>query len=241
VIYPELQTPVSAPPPGVDFNPPPPPDLYFVSVAAAEVPPRTRSGRPWDDSGAGAPDPFAIVYINGEELFKTPTEGDSFNPTWKNAQRKNYTIPKQANFKVELWNDNPLHAQPICIQSVKNVRREAAETGDLDLYCDGGGRIFIEFRPADARWGVGFYYELRSEGPAVTRVLQYSPASRAGLRNGDQILSINGLRVAGLDEKRVRSAVNSNLKGGLKLEVRTQAGIKSVTVNEGPIYSFTQP
>jgi len=240
VIYPELETPVSAPPPGAEFDPPPPPDLFYVSVARAEIPPRTRDGRPWDDTGPGAPDPFAIVFINGEELFKTPTESDSFEPTWKNATRKNYTIPKGADLKVELWNDNPINPQPICIQTVRKVRREAEETGELDLYCDGGGRIFIEFRPADARWGMGFFYELRAEGPAITRVMQHSPASRAGLRSGDQILSINGRTMTGADEKVVRSAINSNIKGGLKFEVRSSSGIKTVEVNEGPIYTSGQ-
>lgn len=238
VIYPELETPVREPPATAEMAPPPPPDLFYVRIERVEVPPRTRGGRPWDDSGDGKADPFAVVYIDGEELFKTTTARDSHEPTWPDQKRRNYTIPKGANLKVEIWNDNPINAQPICIQNVKNVREEARDSGELDLYCDGGGRVVIEFVPAKARWGLGLHYELRGGGPAVTRVLKHSPASRAGLRGGEQILAINGRKVAGMDERGIRSAINANIRTGLDLRVRASGEVKRIRLEEGPIYTL---
>jgi hypothetical protein len=237
VFYPEVETPIRPASASAKLEPPPPPDLFYVAVTRAEVPPRTRGGQPWDEIG-GAPDPYAIVFINGEELLRTTTQSDSYEPTWPESPKKNYTIPKDATLKVELWNDNPINAQPICVQSVRRVRREAAETGEIDLYCDGGARVTVEFRPAKARWGLGFFYELRGDGAAVTRVFKHSPASRAGLRPGDQFVSINGRKVSRMDEKRVRSAINANVKSGLKLEVRSGGETRLVNLEEGPIYAL---
>ncbi len=238
VIYPEFATPVRPAPPAAEMDPPPPPDLFYVAVKRAEVPPRTRDGRDWDDSGNGKPDPFAIVFINGTELFRTPTERDTFEPTWDNAKRTNHRIPKDADMKVEVWNDNPLHAQPICVQSVRNVRREAADMGELDLYCDGGARILLEFVPAKARWGLGFSYELGGGGAAITRVLRHSPAARAGLRGGEKILVINGRKVARMDEKAIRSTINANIRNGLELTISEGGETRQVKVEEGPIYTL---
>lgn len=238
VIYPEIETPIRKPPETAEMQPAPPPDLFYVRITEVEVPPRTRDGRAWDRSGEGKADPFAVVYIDGKELFKTATARDSHNPTWPEQKQRNYTIPKGATLKVEVWNDNAIRAQPICIQTVKNVRARAAEMGGLDLYCDGGGRIVIEFVPAKARWGLGMYYELRGEGPRVTRVVRHSPASRAGLRGGEQILAINGRKVGGMGEREVRSAINANIRTGLDLHVRSSGELKRIKVEEGPIYTL---
>ncbi len=238
VIYPEFATPVRPAPPDAEMDPPPPPDLYYIAVVRAEVPPRTRDGRAWDDSGGGEPDPFAVVFINDTELFRTATERDSFQPTWPEAKRTNYRVPKDATLKVEVWNDNPLHAQPICVQTVRNVRREAADTGELDLYCDGGARIVVQVEPAKARWGLGFHYELDGGGATVTRVVRHSPASRGGLRGGEEMLIINGRKVARMDEKGIRSTINANIRTGLELTVRTNGEVREIKLQEGPIYTL---
>ena len=46
------------------LEPPPPDDLLFLHVAAADIPKRTRDGRLWDEGGSGAPDPFVIVFVD---------------------------------------------------------------------------------------------------------------------------------------------------------------------------------
>lgn len=238
MFYPEIQTPIQAKPPTEDYEPPPPPDLFYVAVQGAYVPQKTRDGRPWDQAGNGAPDPYVVVIIDGKELFRTGTQRDSYEPTWPEAPKRNYTIPKDATLKIELWNDNPIYAQPICHKTLKRVREEARGVGEIRVTCDGGASVSLDFEPARARWGLGFFYELRGSGAAVTRVLRHSPATRAGLRGGEQLVTINGRSVSGMDEKQIRSAINANIKTGLKLEVRSGGANRNIEVQEGPIYSL---
>lgn len=237
VIYPELETPISAPASDAEFDPPPPPNLYYIAFAEVEIPPKTRDGRSWDDDG-GAPDPYGVVLVGDEELFRTAVARDSFQPTWPETPKRNYMVPRDAIIKVEVWDENPMHSRPVCVKKIKKPAEEARGTGQIDIRCDTGATITLDFAPAKARWGIGMFYELRADGPAVTRVLLHSPATRAGLKGGEEIVSINGKKTAGLDEKKVRSLINSSIKSGLDLEIRTGGSTKKVRLEEGPIYSL---
>src|SRR5690606_12047613 len=90
----------------------------------------------------------------------------------------------------------------------------------------------------DPRTQVEWNGGTRGEGPRVTRVVRHSPASRAGLRGGEQILAINGRKVGGMGEREVRSAINANIRTGLDLHVRSSGELKRIKVEEGPIYTL---
>jgi hypothetical protein len=236
VVYPEVAAPLRPVIPVPDPKPAPPVDLFYVAVRSAEIPNHTRDGRRWDELGSGAPDPYAIVFINDEELFRTTVETDSLSPTWKDAPKLNYIIPKGAKVKVEVWDDNAVNPEPICIVEQKNARSEALETGELDMYCQGGGRVDLDFAPAHARWGTGIYYELRGDGAAITRVLRYSPASRAGLSGGEEILKVGGKMVKGMSENQIKSAINGGVQSGVVLSVRANGQVRDVELKDGPVY-----
>lgn len=238
-VYPEVKTRIGPAPPDAELEPPPPEQLLFIAFESVTVPRTTRGGRPWDDVGNPAPDPIGKVFIDNDELFRTPIEADVYQATWPSAPKRNYDVPEGAILRVEVWDANPLHDQPICIKEVKRLHQVARAAGRLDITCEGGARIQMELRPARPKFGLGFNYELRSKGSAITRVLALSPASRAGLSAGDELISVMGRSVAQMSAGELKSAINANLRNGVELTVRTKAGeIRSLTLHEGPIYSL---
>src|SRR5688572_27327814 len=117
-VYPAIDTPVRPAPAGVELDPPPPESLYYLALTGATVPQRTRGNEKWDELGDGAPDPYVKLYLDGETLFTTSTEQDSYTPKWSDAPRQNWVIPANAVLKVEMWNANPVNDQVICITEV---------------------------------------------------------------------------------------------------------------------------
>jgi hypothetical protein len=238
--YPEISTPLKPIPPGEELDPPPPKDILYIAVTGASIPKLTRDGRRWDDVGNGAPDALAVVFIGDEELLRTPVQSNTFNPTWPRAVRQNYKVPVGSSLRVELWEENPIVNHPICTKELKSPQ-EPESMGEIELSCLTGGSIKLLIEPAKARFGLGLYYELRANSVAVTRTLPLSPAERAGLRRGDEILSIAGKPVKGLSEAQIRTAINVNSPRGVKLRVKTSSGQKDVELKDGPIYSLKDP
>jgi C-terminal processing protease CtpA/Prc len=85
--------------------------------------------------------------------------------------------------------------------------------------------------------GLGLWYELRAETVYISRMLEQSPAERAGLIKGDQVVKIGGRPVDTLTTDQIRSAFNSVPASGLQLEVTHPDGATTnITLREGPIY-----
>jgi predicted metalloprotease with PDZ domain len=97
--------------------------------------------------------------------------------------------------------------------------------------------VQLRVEPAHARWGVGFYYEFRTSSADVTRVLAESPASRAGLKVGDELVEVQGQRVATMDEGTLQSLVNANAELGIQLVVRgANKEERKISMKEGVVY-----
>ncbi len=236
-VYPEIKTPVKPVPAGRELDPPPPTDVLFIAIREVEIPTKTRDGRTWDaDTGGSAPDPYAKLFLNRKELFTTATESNTLNPKWPDAPKQNYDVPEDAVLTIELWDDNPLHSHPICAKDFKNLHEAALEHGELVALCDGGARIKLDLKPAEAKFGLGFNYELRSEDVYVTTVLPLSPAARKGLTGGEQLLEVMARPVKRMSSAELRSLINSNAPQGVKLTVKKDGQVKQVEVKEGPIY-----
>ncbi len=235
-VYPEVSTAVHAPGQGAELRPPPPKDLYFLRFRSAEIPPKTRDGREWDAIGGAAPDPFAKLMINDVELFRTPIQSNTLTPTWPDAAKANYRIPKGSVIKVELWDSNPLNNHPICVKILRDFAQES-QIGQVGIECDSGARIVLTTEPAHARVGLGFRYEFRTQSVYVTRVAPESPAARVGLKAGDEITGIEGKPVQKMDEAETRSIINANSPSGLTLSVKRADGSSvEYTLKDGPIY-----
>jgi len=235
-VYPEMSTPVRAA--GTRrLEPPPPADLVFLKFAGAHIPSHTRDGRQWDSVGGSAPDPFAKLLIDDKEILATPVQANTLHPTWPDQKLGNYRIPPGSPVHVELWDSNAINNHPICVEKIPNLLAETSEEQNLELRCDSGAMIEITVQPAHAKFGLGLYYELGTDDIHVTRVIAESPAGRAKLTRGDQLLRIQGRDVKGMDAETARSLINANVSTGVTFTVKHLDGSEAeVTLKDGPIY-----
>ena len=237
-VYPAIETPVRVAPADAVLDPAPPTALHYLAITSTRIPTQTRGGKPWDELGNRAPDPYLKVFLDSELLFTTSIEQDTYEPKWADAPRKNWSIAPNATMKVEVWNANPVNDQPVCIQEIRDVVEQAAE-GELSVECDGGAVLDFEFRAARPKFGLGFRYELRREGAAIRDVVDDSPASRAAIEPGDVIDSINGQATRTMSAGQLQSLINVHARNGLKLTLKKDGGVpRDVEVKEGPIYSL---
>jgi len=236
VVYPEVQTPLRTPPPGFSLAPPPPADLLYIRFEGADVPARTVDGRSWDEGG-GLPDPYAKLLVNGKEIIVTPVDSDTLRPQWAEQVRANYRIARGSVVRVEVWDKNPIKSRPICTEEVDNFHEQANPEHPLEVDCESGARVRLVVEPAHGRLGLGLFYELHTEGAYVTRVLEESPARRAGLAAGDAIQIVQGQDVLKMEEGKLQSLINANASLGLEMTVkRGEGAARQVRLRDGAIY-----
>jgi len=228
-VYPELQTPLRSAE-GRQTEAPPS-DLRWIAFKGATVPAETRDGRKWGgDLGRAAPDPYAVLFLNGKLLLKTPAQGGTLTPTWPDGPAGNFRIKKSDHFRVELWDSNTLNDRPIGFKDVGSLDEGVDMGGEADIECNSGAHVRVAFEPAHARMGLGFYYELRIGEVFVTRVYEESPAGRAGIKPGDQILALEGKVVSGLRAPEIQSILNTPHLTPLAMRVRHKADGQEVAV-----------
>lgn len=234
-VYPELGTRTHAIPADRQLDPPPPPDVRWLKIASAVVPEKTRGGRSW--SANGKSDPYAKLFVNEKELFRTSVQSNTLAPTWPDSPKGNFRIGPQDRLRVEVWDSNPLNDKPICVHDIGRVGDDALLERRIRVICEGGGEVVIRYEEAHAVQGAGLWYELRADAAGVTRMLDGSPAQRAGLEPGDDLLEIGGRKVATMTADEVKSAMNAIPFAGLPLLVKHKEGaVLTLTLKEGPIY-----
>jgi hypothetical protein len=237
-VFPELATPVRNVPPGYRFDPGPPPDVLYLAFTKATIPARTRDGRAWDSTGGSLPDIVAKLIVDKVPIFVTPVDANTLQPTWPEQKRGNYRIRPGAEIMVELWDSNPINDQPICFQRVRDLHDVATADGRLEVNCESGAFVELLVEPAHGKLGIGLSYELRTDEVFITRVAKESPAARAKVWRGDQVLRVMSEPVRGMDEKRVRSLINANAATGLSLTLKDKLGReREVQLRDGPIYA----
>ncbi|NUP07630.1 MAG: PDZ domain-containing protein [Polyangiaceae bacterium] len=235
-LYPELSTKFSEAPKSGAYDPPPPPDRYYLSVKGGRVPPKARDGREWDQVFGSLPDPIAKVLVNEKELFSTNADSDTLEPKWEKAPRGNFAISAGDKIQVQLWNANTLSDTPIGIREL-TLTPDMITTGEVVFEISGGGEVTLAIEPARPIWGAGFWFDLRNDGAAISRVVDSSPATRLGIRAGDRILKIDGKPTDGMSLNEIRSTLASIPTAGRKLSVQHDDGATlEVTLKEGPIY-----
>jgi hypothetical protein len=232
-----MKTPVRPAPEAYEPDPAPPADLLYVTFQGATIPLKTRDGRNWDEVGGEEPDTFAKLIVDGRDIITTPVQANTRAPTWPNQKRLNYRIPRGKSVTVQLWDANPITNHPICSEKIVNIQEEAG-TAPLEIDCDSGARVVLDVRPAQPVIGLGFDYELIGNGVArVTRVVQESPAGRAGITVGAKFTSVQGKQIKTLDPLEVQSIVNTNSRMGLDLTLLSPDGKpKQVSVREAAMY-----
>jgi hypothetical protein len=235
-IYPELRTSVRDVDEGEAVPGPPPRQMAYIEFERARIPPRAPDGRPWGETGDGLPDPVARLTVDGKTLIETPVEEDTLTPTWPTQRRANYTLKPRSHATVMLLDHGAMNDRLICAKEVGDLRAEA-ELGRLELMCDNGARIWLAVQPARPKIGLGLFYELRIKQVFVSLVVENSPAGRAGLRVGDEIIALDGQWVRSMDEAQVRSVFNAGATNGVRVTMRRAgAAPKDVVLKEGPVF-----
>jgi hypothetical protein len=239
-VYPEIAPPLRIPPTGRKIEPAPPPNLLYIDFVSAEVPPTTRDGRPWDSLGGSLPDPFAKLIVDDREIIKTPIQSDTLKPTWPDQKRANYWVQPGALVRLEVWDSNPLNNHPICIKKLHDIHEQAGPI-PYDVDCDSGAHVRMRIEPAHGLWGLGFNYELSASGAAVSHVFPESPAARAGIAVGEDIIEIQGKKVDKMETGEPQSLVNANAQVGVEFLLRAKDGAeRRVTIKEGIVYPASE-
>jgi hypothetical protein len=236
-VYPELGTRLRLPAQGQVLDPPPPEDLRWLRVMSARIPERTRDGRTWDQVLSSLPDPYAVVMVNGKEIFRTSVQPNTLDPTWPRGPGGNFQILPEDRLRVELWDSNPINDKPIGVREIGRATEEHRSASEIRVKLEGGGELTLAFQPAHAKVGLGLWYELRTGKVFISRIMDGGPAERVGVAKADEVLSIAGRAVRDMSAGQVQSAFNAVPHTGLVLELKHAAGsIERVTVPEGPIY-----
>jgi hypothetical protein len=238
-VYPELGTRTRNIPAGQPLDPPPPSDLRWLKFVSGRVPERTRDGRPWQANGKASP--YAKLLANGKEVLKTTAQSDTLAPTWPESPRGNFRIAPTDRLRVELWDSNAINDKPIGVRDIGVAEEVHVADGKIVVQFDEAagatGEVVLAYEPAHAVSGLGLWYELRSADCAITRRLDGSPADRAGLVPGDEVLRIGDRDMKTLTPNDIKSAFNAVPLAGLKLTVKHAGGATAeVVLKEGPIY-----
>jgi hypothetical protein len=235
-VFPEVATRMTPAPVDVNLDPPPPQDRHFIVVRGATLPSRTRDGREWDKVFGSLPDPYVKIFVNDAELFRTTIESDTLEPKWNDTPKANWPLKVGDRLHIEIWDNNPLIDHPIGQKDVR-VDGDFFSVPEQEFDFEGGGELHIAFLPAKAAWGVGFWFELRTGSAYITRVLDGSPASRAGLKGGDRIVQLAGKNVSALSSDDVSGLLNSIPAAGILVGVQHEDGSTlQVKLKEGPMY-----
>ncbi len=236
LLYPERSTPIRGLVSEDRYVPPPPKDVLFVAIKSARIPPKTRDGRSWDKMGGSAPDPYAILFVNDQEIVRTVVVSNSLRPAWPNPSPVNIRIPNKAKVRLEVWDDNALVSHPICSQGIRDIQ-DVASVGQMEIACDSGASVVLVVEPPKARLGIGLYYEARGKEAVVTRVIDASAAGRAGLQVGDRILSVAGRRILAMESGELEGIFSTQSGVGFSIEVRSPNGeVRKVRLADEPMY-----
>lgn len=235
-VFPELATRTKPATPGIPLDPGPPAGMYWLRILSARVPPKTRDGRTWQPSGKNA-DAYAKLFVNGKEIWKTPVHENTLTPTWPNGPRGNVMLGPADKLRIELWDSNSLNDSPIGVKDVPRFDPETLLDKRLRIEMNGGAEMELSVEPAHAVIGLGLWFELRQESCYITRMLPQSPAERAGLKGGDQVLEIGKRKVSDMTPDEMKSAFNAVPFDGLAISVKHAEGaVLALTLKEGPIY-----
>lgn len=235
-VYPEIQTPLRSPAAHQLMDPPPPKDVHWVAFKEGTVPETTRDGRKWHELGNAKPNPYAILFLNGRELIRTDPESATERATWPNAPRGNYRLLPTDKLRVEVW-EASLTQRPICVRDLGGANDDWNEDHEITIDCDSGAKVVLAWEDAHGRIGYGFFYELRTLDVFVTRVFEESPAYRAGIRPGDQLVTLGGRRPREMTPGEIQSYLAAPKMEGITVDVaHSDHSTATITVKDGAVY-----
>lgn len=229
--YPRRSTSLS--PVGNPGNVNAPPDIMRIRIAGAVIPPNQRGGSPWDEDGSG-PDSFVRIYRGETLLFESDVVEDQLEPEFA-VETGNLRITTDAQMRIELWErDSARLPTPIGTWNGRGLPRGALRDADASLMLEGRATLLFRVLAPTVERGTGIaLYEFRSEHVKVIEVIAASPAGRAGLQEGDEIIAVDGQSIDDLDEGGAASALSMASSRTSRFTVRRGTSNRDVELDEG--------
>jgi len=212
--------------------------MYSLQLLSAEVPETKISGLTWDDDGTG-PDCQVRLYVSDRLVWESKVIKDSTHPVWNEMAPKNVILPRDASFRLELWDwDTPVSGDPIGRVERDGLPSNAQPGAQARLQLDRTTTVVILLSSPRPHRGVGLSVELRGDYLKVLSVEPFSPAARAGLRTGERILAIGSQRISQLSDgdKRSELSMASDRKQTLAVSDGDGKNEREVTLDGGYVW-----
>ncbi|MDQ3031044.1 MAG: PDZ domain-containing protein [Myxococcota bacterium] len=221
--YPRRTTSLS-PVRGVSASSASPSDVWSLTVAGAVIPPMSRGALAWDGSD-GLPDPFVRIYRDEVLVWESETLSDTLAPAWNVTLPRNLYAPSNAMYRFELWDRDEVGADPIGIYRHRGLPPNVVPGADARVMMDSSAQLALRLEPPQAHHGLGIrLYEVRGDALVVLEVETHSPAGRAGIRAGEEIVGIGGQSVSALGSQRAPGALSMASDRRERLRVRNARG-----------------
>jgi hypothetical protein len=211
-----------------------PADVWSLVVVSAVVPPQSRGALAWDGSD-GLPDPFLRVYRDDVLVFESPSVSDTLTPEWNVTLPRNFYAPGHASYRFELWDRDDVGADPIGIYRNRGLPENLLPGADARVLMDSGAQLAMRLAPPVAHRGVGVrLYEVRGDVLVVLEVETHSPAGRAGIVSGDEIMAIGGRSISSLGQQGAPGALSMAADRGERIRVENARGeVREVVFDAG--------
>lgn len=208
-----------------------PANVFSLRIIEATVPELNRGGMQWDDDRL--PDVYVKVFRDGQQLFESETIRNTLNPRWDAVLPRNVLVDRDAHFRFEVWDRDPFSSDPIGV-----AQTLGRSTGEMRFNLEQGATLTIALADPVPHRGLGLTrYEVHSGYILVVEVEPFSPAGRAQLVPGDQIISIGGQTVQELGELRTQSAIALASDRQSPLRVRKSDGqVADVALDRGFVW-----
>jgi membrane-associated protease RseP (regulator of RpoE activity) len=235
-LYPHGRTPLLPATPAMAHEAAPK-GLYQIMLVEADVPPKMRSGLPWDEKQEEAlADPYLEIALNGRVLWKSPTHPNATLTRFDDTPSPNVQLDRNDQVELALWDDDPVGRDPIGMYRGRVFA--AGELGDdIPLELEGGTKIRLRLNRPVPMTGTGIAdYEVHNDSLVLVKVLPDSPAARAGLAPGDRVVSLDGVGVRKLGRRLAEGKLATATEQAVRLGVTRGGGQREVVLSAGPIW-----
>lgn len=207
---------------------------YSITVVSAQTGNLRRGSLSWDDGG-GLPDCFVRIYRNDELVFESETIDDSIRPEWNQTTPRNVEVPSGAAIRLEVWDQDTLGADPVGIWRGIGMPANAESGVDARVLLEGESWLTIRLGSPRPHRGIGIRtFELRGDALRVVELEPHSPAGRAGIAVGDDIVAIGGRSVGSIAQNDAVTALSLAADRNEPLRVRGPSGTERVvTMDHG--------
>jgi hypothetical protein len=190
----------------------------------------------WDEDGSG-PDPFIRLYRGDELVWESEPRFDTLAPEWNVTLPANVLFPSSTPVRIEVWDKDGLEHDPIGIIRSLGLPSNALPDALAQLRLDTDAILTMRVRSPVPHRGLGLsLYEFRGDHVLALEVTPESPAGRAGLQAGDQIVAVGDSSVDELGEARTASALSMAVQERKSLTVKRNGSQRILELDRGYVW-----